>query len=57
MWGASRGSLSGLSDWLDGQRGVTGLDGLSAEIFSVADLLGREKSLRTALADSGQSAD
>lgn len=57
MWGASRSSLSDLSDWLDGQRGAAGLEGLSAELFSVADLLDREKSLRTALADSGQSAD
>jgi F-type H+-transporting ATPase subunit delta len=57
MWGASRNSLAELSDWLDGQRDVAGLGGLSAELFSVADLLDREKSLRTALADSGQSAD
>ena len=57
MWGASRSSLSELSDWLDGQRAAQGLDGLAAELFSVADLLDREKTLRTALADSGQSAD
>ncbi|MEY4170216.1 MAG: hypothetical protein RLZ94_1289, partial [Actinomycetota bacterium] len=57
MWGASRSSLSELSDWLDGQRGAEGLSGLPAELFSVADLLDREKTLRTALADSGQSAD
>lgn len=57
MWGASRSSLSELSDWLDGQRGAEGLAALPAELFSVADLLDREKTLRTALADSGQSAD
>jgi len=57
MWGASRSSLSELSDWLDGQRSAEGLAGLPAELFSVADLLDREKTLRTALADSGQSAD
>jgi F-type H+-transporting ATPase subunit delta len=57
MLGASRSSLSELSDWLDGQRGAEGLAGLPAELFSVADLLDREKTLRTALADSGQSAD
>ena len=57
MWGASRSSLSELSDWLDGQRGAEGLAALPAELYSVADLLDREKTLRTALADSGQSAD
>ena len=57
MLGASRSSWSELSDWLDGQRGAEGLAGLPAELFSVADLLDREKTLRTALADSGQSAD
>lgn len=57
MWGASRSSLSDLSDWLDGQRSAEGLAALPAELFSVADLLDREKTLRTALADSGQSAD
>ena len=57
MWGASRSSLSELSDWLDAQRGAEGLAALPAELFSVADLLDREKTLRTALADSGQSAD
>lgn len=57
MWGASRSSLSELSDWLDGQRAAEGLAGLPADLLSVADLLDREKTLRTALADSGQSAD
>lgn len=57
MFGASRSSLSGLSDWLDGQRTAEGLDGLAADLFAVADLVGREKNLRSALADSGQSAD
>ncbi len=57
MFGASRSSLSELSDWLDGQRAAEGLDGLAADLFAVADLVGREKTLRSALADSGQSAD
>jgi len=57
MFGASRTSLSELSDWLDGQRAAEGLDGLAADLFAVADLVGREKTLRSALADSGQSAD
>ena len=37
MWGASRSSLSELSDWLDAQRGAEGLAALPAELFSVAD--------------------
>ncbi len=57
MFGASRSSLSELSDWLDGQRTAEGLNGLAADLFAVADLVGREKNLRSALADSGQSAD
>ena len=57
MLGASRNSLSDLNDWLDGERSAAGLDSLAAGLFSVADLVGREKSLRSALADSGQSAD
>lgn len=57
MLGASRRSLSDLSDWLDGMRGEAAIDGLAAELFALADLLGREKTLRLALADSGQSPD
>lgn len=56
MFGASRSSLSELSDWLDEKSGAEGLDTLSADLFSVADLVGREKTLRSALADSGQPA-
>lgn len=54
MYGASRSSLSEVSDWLDEKRGAEGLDTLSADLFAVADLVGREKSLRSALSDSGQ---
>ena len=43
MWGASRSSLSELSDWLDAQRGAEGLAALPAELFSVADLLDRDQ--------------
>ncbi|MGI9197363.1 MAG: F0F1 ATP synthase subunit delta [Candidatus Nanopelagicales bacterium] len=57
MLGASRNSLSELSGGLDDRRGAEGLEGLASDLFAVADLLGREKTLRTALADSGQSAD
>ena len=52
MWGASRSSLAELSDWLDGQRSAEGLAALPAELFSVADLLDREKTLRTAALSS-----
>lgn len=57
MLGASRSSLSELSDWLEAQSDAGDLAVLAADLLSVADLLGREKTLRSALADSGQSAD
>ncbi|MFM9134870.1 MAG: F0F1 ATP synthase subunit delta, partial [bacterium] len=57
MLGSSRASLSEMSDWLDDRRGAEGLDSLAGDLFAVADLLDRERTLRSALADSGQPAD
>lgn len=57
MLGASRSSLSELSDWLEAQSDAGDLAALAADLLAVADLLGREKTLRSALADAGQSAD
>lgn len=57
MLGSSRASLSEMSDWLDERRGAEGLDSLAGDLFAVADLLDRERTLRSALADSGQPAD
>ena len=54
MLGASRGSLAGARESLDARRTEPGFDALTADLFAVADLLGREKTLRVALADSGQ---
>jgi F-type H+-transporting ATPase subunit delta len=56
MLGASRESLAGLSERLDTRRDESGFWRLPGELFAVADLLGREKQLRTALADSGSPA-
>jgi len=56
MLGASRGSLNHQVEALEARRTSAGFDGLAAELFSVADLFGREKQLRNALADSGQPA-
>lgn len=56
MLGASRGSLERLSEALDSRLGSSNAVGLSADLLSVAGLLDTEKQLRTALADSGQSA-
>ncbi len=55
MLGASRGSMSHQVEVLEARRTSPGFDLLAQELFSVADLLGREKLLRNALADSGQS--
>jgi len=57
MLGASRTSLSDLTDWLDAQRDAGDLSALAGDLFAVADLVGREKTLRVALADAGQAAD
>lgn len=54
MLGSSRESLAAASEALDARRSAAGFDTLAAELFAVADLLGREKQLRTTLADSGQ---
>lgn len=54
MLGSSRGSMANVSKALDAQRGAEGFGTLSSDLFAVADLLVREKSLRSALADSGQ---
>jgi len=57
MLGASRGSMAALSDVLDARRGAPDFPLLASELLAIADLLTREKSLRAALSDSGQSAD
>lgn len=54
MLGASRGSLNHQGEALEARRSSAGFDSLAAELFAVADLLGREQQLRNALADSGQ---
>lgn len=54
MLGASRGSLSRLTQNLDARTSAAGFDRVAGELFSVASLLDSEKQLRTALADSGQ---
>lgn len=54
MLGASRGSLTHQGEALEARRTSAGFENLAAELFSVADLLWREKQLRNALADSGQ---
>ncbi len=56
MLGSSRGSLLAQSDALDARRNVPDFSSVAPELLAVADLLSREKSLRVALADSGQSA-
>lgn len=56
MLGASRGSLARQSEALDSRLGNSGAAGLAADLLSVAGLLDNEEQLRTALADSGQSA-
>lgn len=54
MIGASRESIAGLREQLDGLRSDPGFAALSGELLAVADLLGREKALRLTLSDSGQ---
>jgi len=54
MLGASRGSMSHQVEVLESRRTAAGFDALAQELFSIADLLGRERLLRHALADSGQ---
>jgi F-type H+-transporting ATPase subunit delta len=54
MFGSSRGSLVALRASVDARRAEPGFDGLAGELLAVAAVLGREKSLRQALADAGQ---
>jgi F-type H+-transporting ATPase subunit delta len=54
MIGASRDSLSALRESLDARRAEPGFEAVSADLLAVADLLGREKSLRVQLADGGR---
>lgn len=54
MLGASRESMANLTRALDARRSDPGIPGLAKDLYSIADLLGREKSLRSALGDSGQ---
>ncbi len=56
MIGASRESLVGLKVSVDARRSEAGFDALGGELLAVAGVLGRERSLRQALADSGQPA-
>jgi F-type H+-transporting ATPase subunit delta len=56
MLGASRESLTTLSAGLDARRSEPGFDAVSADLLAVAGVLGREQSLRSALADAGQPA-
>lgn len=54
MLGSSRESLAAVRESLDSRRTEPGFDALSGDLFAVADLLSREKTLRVALADGGQ---
>jgi F-type H+-transporting ATPase subunit delta len=54
MLGASRESLAALVEAVEARR--DDLAGVAADVYAVADLLGRDKPLRSALADSGQPA-
>lgn len=54
MLGSSREALAVCSEYLESQATDSGLYELAGELFSVADLLGSESTLRSALADSGQ---
>ena len=56
MLGASREAMSTLTDLL-ADRGASGVEAdLADQLYSVADLLGRDRPLRTALADAGTPA-
>ena len=56
MLGASRESLTTLRASLDARRVEPGFDAVSGDLLAVVTVLGREKSLRQALADAGQPA-
>lgn len=55
MLSASRASLAQVEDLLVQRRSDPAFAGLAADLYSACDLLGREKSLRQALSDSGRS--
>ncbi len=54
MLGSSRDSLAALRTSLDARSGEAGFGTVASDLLAVAGLLGHEKSLRQALADSGQ---
>ena len=54
MLGSSRESLVALRASLDARSGEPGFPSVSGDLLAVATVLGREKSLRQMLADSGQ---
>lgn len=54
MLGSSRDSFAALRSALDARSGEAGFASAPGDLLAVAALLGREKSLRQALADSGQ---
>lgn len=56
MFGSSRGSLARMRSALDARRGEPGFDAIPGDLLAVSAVLGREKSLRQALADGGQPA-
>lgn len=57
MFGSSRESLAVLRASLGARAGEPGFDAVAGDLLAVAGLLGREKSLRLALADAGQPAE
>lgn len=57
MLGSSRESFSALRASVDARRAEPGFESVSSDLLAVAAVLGREKSLRQALADAGQPAD
>ncbi len=57
MIGPGRQAYAGLSERLDGRRRARGLAKLPGELFAVADLIGRDSQLRSALSDAGKSAE
>lgn len=56
MLGSSRHSFAALRTSLDARSGEAGFGTVASDLLAVAGLLGHEKSLRQALADSGQPA-
>jgi F-type H+-transporting ATPase subunit delta len=54
MLGSSREALATCRDFLDAQRDNSDFGSLAEQLYAVADLVGTEAVLRSALADSGQ---